>query len=103
VVSFSLSQRVRELAIRVALGAQRRDVLWLVLRSAAAPIAGGLIAGIGLTLAVSGGMKAVLYGLDPRDPTTLAIGTLVLVACALMAIWIPARRAAARDPLPSLR
>ena len=103
VVSFSVSQRVRELAIRVALGAGRRDVLWLVLRSAAAPIAGGLMAGIGLTLAVSGGMQAVFFGLNPRDPKTLALGALLLVVCTLMAIWIPARRAANADPLRSLR
>ncbi len=103
VVSFSVSQRVRELAIRVALGAQRRDVLWLVLRSAAAPIAGGLLAGIGLTLAVSGGMQAVFYGLNPSDPKTLALGALLLVVCTLIAIWIPARRAANSDPLRSLR
>ena len=103
VVSFSVSQRVRELAIRVALGAQRRDILWLILRSSAAPIVGGLIAGIGLTVAVSGALQAVLYGLNPRDPKTLALGTVVLVVCALMAIWIPARRAARRDPLRSLR
>jgi ABC-type antimicrobial peptide transport system permease subunit len=103
VVSFSVSQRVRELAIRVALGAQRRDILWLILRSSAAPIVGGLIAGIGLTVAVSGALQAVLYGLNPRDPKTLALGTVALVVCALMTIWIPARRAARRDPLRSLR
>jgi putative ABC transport system permease protein len=103
VVSFSVSQRVRELALRVALGAQRRDVVLLVLRSAAGPIAGGLVAGIGLTLAVSGGLQALLYGLNPRDPGTLVLGALLLVVCSLTAIWIPARRAASQDPVRALR
>jgi hypothetical protein len=103
VVSFSVSQRVRELAIRVALGAKRRDIITLVLRSAVGPILGGLAVGVGLTLAIAGGMRAMLYGLDPRDPATIAIGALLLIACALAAIWIPARRAATRDPLSALR
>jgi predicted permease len=103
VVSFSVSQRVRELAIRVALGAQRRDIITLVVRSAVTPILGGLLAGIGLTVAAAGGMRAMLYGLDPRDPATIAIGALLLIGCALAAIWIPARRAASRDPLSALR
>lgn len=103
VVSFSVSQRVRELAIRVAPGAQRRDIITLVVRSAVTPILGGLLAGVGLTVAAGGGMRAMLYGLDPRDPVTITIGALLLVGCALAAIWIPARRAATRDPLSALR
>jgi predicted permease len=103
VVSFSVSQRGRELAIRVALGAQRRDIITLVVRSAVTPIVGGLLAGVGLTVAAAGGMRAMLYGLDPRDPVTITIGALLLVGCALAAIWIPARRAASRDPLSALR
>ena len=103
VVAFSVSQRVREIGIRVALGAQRSDVVWLVLRSGAAPVCAGLIAGIGLVLAVSIGMEALLFGLNPRDPLTLTIVPLLLLVAALGAIWIPARRAAALDPLSSIR
>jgi predicted permease len=103
VVSFSISQRIREIGIRTALGAQRRDVVSLVLRSGMAPVAGGLAAGIGLALAVSAVMQSVLFGVDPRDPLTLASVALFLSAAALGAIWIPARRAAALDPLTSLR
>ena len=103
VVSFTVSQRVREMAIRVAIGAQRRDIIVLVLRSAAAPILAGLVAGVALTLTVAGGMRAMLFGLDPRDPMTMASGCVLLAVCALAATWIPARRAASRDPLSALR
>jgi predicted permease len=103
VVSFSVGQRVREIGIRMALGAQRQDVVSLVLRSGAVPVGGGLIAGIGLALAVSAGIESILYGVNPRDPLMLTIVPLLLLAAALGAIWIPARRAAALDPLTSLR
>ena len=103
VVSFSVRQRVREIGIRMALGAQRQDVVALVLRSNAAPVCGGLVAGIGLSLAASAGMDAILFGLNPRDPLMLTIVPLLLLAAALGAIWIPARRAAALDPVSSLR
>ena len=103
VVSFSVSQRIREIGIRTALGAQRRDVVALVLRSGASPVIGGLLAGVGLVFALSALMASMLYGVNPRDPLTLAIVPLLLFAAALGAIWIPARRAAALDPLSSLR
>ena len=103
IVSFSVSQRIREMGIRVALGAQRRDVVSLILRSGAVPISLGLIAGIGLNLAVSTPMQSILPELNPRDPLTLASGAFLLMVCAVGAIWIPARRAARLDPLSSLR
>ena len=103
VVSFSVSQRIREIGIRTALGAQRRDVVALVLRSGASPVIGGLLAGVGLVFALSALMASMLYGVNPRDPLTLAIVPLLLFAAALGAIWIPARRAATLDPLSSLR
>lgn len=103
VVSFSVSQRIPEIGIRMALGAQRKDVVFLVLRSGVAPVVGGLTAGIGLALALSGVLRSLLFGLSPRDPLTLTIVPLLLFLAALAAIWIPARRAAAVDPLRSLR
>ena len=103
IVAFSMSQRVREIGIRMALGARRQDVMSLVLRSAAVPVSGGLIAGVALAVAVSSGMQRVLPEIDPRDPVMLAAVPLVLCAAALGAIWIPARRAAALDPVRSLR
>jgi predicted permease len=103
VVSFSVSQRVREIGIRTALGAQRRDVVSLVLRSGAAPVAGGVVAGAGLALALSAVAESLLFGVNPRDPLTLIAVSLLLFAAALGAIWIPARRAAALDPISALR
>jgi predicted permease len=103
VVSFSVSQRVREIGIRTALGAQRSDVIALILRSGAAPVIGGLVAGIGLALMLAAVMQSVLFGVNPRDPFTLIVVSLVLLVAAVGAIWIPARRAAALDPLVSLR
>ena len=103
VVSFAISQRVRELGIRRALGAQRRDVIALVLRSGSAPIVGGVIVGLVLAINVSAVMRSVLVGVNPRDPGTLAVVALLLLAAALCAVLIPAWRAAALDPLSSLR
>ncbi len=103
VVSFSVSQRVREIGIRTALGAQRSDVIALILRSGAAPVSGGLVAGLGLALTLAGIMRSVLVGVNPRDPFTLIVVSLLLLLAAVGAIWIPARRAAALDPLASLR
>ena len=103
VVSFSVSQRIREIGIRTALGAQRRDVISLVLRSGAAPVIGGLVAGLALAAAASAVMESILFGVNPRDPWTLLAVSLLLFSAALGAIWIPARRAASLDPLSSLR
>ena len=103
VVSFSVSQRVREIGIRTALGARRHDVVSLILRSGAAPVVAGIAAGIGLALALSAVLESIVFGVDPRDPVTLTIVSLLLFVAALIAIWIPARRAAALDPLSSLR
>ena len=103
VVSFSVNQRIREIGIRTALGAQGRDVVALFLRSGAAPVIGGLVAGLGLVFALSALMASMLYGVNPRDPLTLGIVPALLLAAALFAIWVPARRAAALDPLTSLR
>jgi len=103
VVSFSISQRVREIGIRMALGAQRHEVVSLILKSGAVPVIAGLVAGIGLALAVSAATESLLFGVNPRDPLTLTVVSLLLLVAALGAIWIPARRAAALDPLTSLR
>ncbi len=103
VVSFSASQRTREIGIRLALGAQRADVVALVVRSGAAPVVGGVVAGVVLAITASAVMGSVLLGVNPRDPFTLVVVSVLLFAAAIGAIWIPARRAAALDPLVSLR
>ncbi len=103
VVSLSVNQRIHEIGIRLALGAQRRDVVWMVIRSAAGPVGGGLAVGLLLSLAASRGMEAALFGFNPRDPLTLSIVAALILAAALTAVSVPARRASLLDPSHSLR
>ena len=86
-----------------SLGAQRSDVVALIVRSGVAPVIGGLAAGIGLALAVAAVMDSVLIGVNPRDPITFLVVSSLLLGVAVGAIWIPARQAEALDPLTSLR
>ena len=103
VLHHSVEQRRTELGIRVALGAQRAQLVSLVLREGLRPATCGLIAGIAGSFAVAGLMKSMLFGITPHDPTTLAGVCLVLAAFALMACVVPALRAARVDPIESLR
>jgi len=103
VVSFSVSQRVREIGIRIALGAPRASVIGLVLRSSAIPVVTGVVAGLGLIVLLADVTAPIFPGVNPRDPLTLVVVSLLLFAAAMAAIWIPARRASALDPLVSLR
>jgi putative ABC transport system permease protein len=103
VMSYSVAQRVHEIGIRMALGAGRRDVLRTVMgdgmRLAVAGVAVGLLGG----LAVTRGMSGLLYGVRPADPLTFVAVSLTLASVAVVASYIPARRAAKVDPMVSLR
>ena len=103
VLSLAVVQRTREIGVRVALGAQRRDVLWLVIgRGLKLALIGsviGLIGAFSATRLVSG----LLYGVTPTDPVTFSIVASALVGVALLASWLPARRAARVDPMVGLR
>ena len=103
VVAFLAGRRSREIGIRMALGAQRRDVLRLVLRQGMKPIALGSVAGLAGSLAASRLVASQLYGVSSSDPLTLASIILLLAAAALLACWLPARRAARLDPMEALR
>ncbi|HEX3985957.1 MAG TPA: ABC transporter permease [Acidobacteriaceae bacterium] len=102
-LAYSVSQRTRELGVRIALGAQRDDIVWLVLRHALILL--GLGGGIGLIVAwVAGGlMRSYLYGARGWDAATILLVLLVLGSCGLAASYLPARRAAQVDPVEALR
>jgi ABC-type antimicrobial peptide transport system permease subunit len=103
VISSIVSRRLRDIGIMLALGARRSHVVGQVLRYAAVVTVAGLIVGIPGALAASGTLSSLLYGLAPDDVVTLAISVVVLGATALIAGYVPARRAARVDPAVTLR
>ena len=102
VISYSVEQRNREIGIRMALGAQQSAVLNLVLRRGVVLAATGAVVGLILSLATTRSLASVLYGVKAFDPATFVIAPLLLVAVALVASYIPARRAASVDPVTVL-
>ena len=103
VMSYSVEQRTNEIGIRMTLGAQRLDVLRLVLRQGLAIAAIGVGLGIAGALGTSLLLKSLLFGVRPGDPLTLAGVAILLVSCVLVACYIPARRAMRVDPIVALR
>ncbi len=103
VISFGVSQRSRELGVRLALGARAQDVERLVVRDGMRLALWGVASGLVLTAALSRLLVAFLYGISPLDLPTFAVMSLVFVTVALVASWLPARRAAQLDPLVVLR
>ena len=103
VVSHAVTQRTREIGIRVALGARPGDVTRLVLSNGAATVATGLLVGLVAALALMRLIRSVLYDVSPGDPLALAGAAAVLAAVAFAAHWLPARRAARVDPVVALK
>ncbi len=103
VMSYAVTRRIHELGIRVALGASRREIVSLVLRQGLRLAAIGMAAGLVAALALTRFMAALLYGVGAADPATLAAVALLLGGIALLACYIPARRATAVDPVVALR
>jgi predicted permease len=103
VVSFLVTQRTREIGIRMALGAQRPDVMRLVLREAMSPVAIGAAIGLVAATAVANAIASLLFGVRPLDPSSLLAAPLLLTAAALLASYLPARRATRVDALVALR
>jgi predicted permease len=103
VVNLAVSRRTREIGVRLSLGARRSDIVLLVVRRAVVPVAVGRGVGLVASLAVTGLLRSLLYGVEPNDPLTLAAGAGVLLAAAVLAASLPARRAASVDPMRALR
>lgn len=103
VISYLVGQRTYELGIRLALGADRRDILRLVLGHGLKMAIAGVVAGLIAAFALTRLMSTMLFGVGPTDPATFAIIVLVLMVVALLACYLPARRATKIDPLSALR
>ena len=103
VMAYSVVRRTHEIGIRMALGAQRRSVVGLVMRQTILLVVIGVCIGLGVALASTHWLTSFLYGLSPHDPPTVAIASLLLLLVASLAIYLPARRAAQVDPMVALR
>jgi putative ABC transport system permease protein len=103
VVSYSAEQRTNEIGIRIALGARAGDVIRLILKHGLALASVGVVIGLLVSLALTRLMKTLLFGVGAADPLTFAVIALLLVGVALLACWIPARRATKVDPMIALK
>jgi putative ABC transport system permease protein len=103
VISYSVAQRTREIGIRMALGAARREVLTLILRQALPLIGAGLAIGFTASLVLTRWLGTLLFEVAPADPATSIAVAVLLASVALAATAIPARRAASLDPMAALR
>jgi ABC-type antimicrobial peptide transport system permease subunit len=103
VMSYGVARRTNEIGIRMALGARGVSVLWLVLREALVLVVIGLVVGLFASRALTKTASSLLYDLTPNDPLTIALATLLLVVVALVAGYLPARRASRVDPMVALR
>jgi predicted permease len=103
VVAYSVAQRTREIGVRLAMGAQRADVLWMVLARGLGLTAAGIGVGLALSAAVMRLLAMLLYGMSPLDPVAFTVASLGWMAVAMLASYVPARRAMRVDPVVALR
>ena len=103
ITAYTVAGRTREIGVRMALGAQRSDVLWMVLREALVLVGAGVIAGIPAAIGVGNLIKSLLFGLHPVDPVALSATIGVLAMVGGLAAFLPARRATKVDPMQALR
>jgi predicted permease len=103
VTSYAVAQRRRELGIRLALGARPRDVVRLLMRESLVRVTAGVVIGVAAALLASRALASMLYGVTPQDAATFAATAAILAGVALVATWLPARRATRVDPMEVLR
>jgi macrolide transport system ATP-binding/permease protein len=102
-VSYNVARRTGEIGIRMALGAQRAVVVRMVLREVLVAAAAGLAIGMGTALAISKYVESLLYGIKPNDPLALTMAVMTLLSAALLAGYMPARKASRIDPMTAVR
>jgi ABC-type antimicrobial peptide transport system permease subunit len=103
VISYTVSQRTREIGIRLALGAQKSNLKWMFVRAAMVLTATGVGLGLCGAAVLTQSMKSLLFEISPLDPLTYVVIPLVLIASAVVASYLPARRAASVNPVDALR
>jgi putative ABC transport system permease protein len=103
VIAYSVAQRTREIGVRMALGARRSNVLWLVVREGLRLAAIGTLLGIGLALGLTRLLNSLLFEVKTNDPVILTVVALGFLLVSLLASYIPAHRAAKLDPMAALR
>ncbi len=103
IMAYSVARRTGEMGIRKALGAQPLDVAWPIIREALMLAAIGIAIGLPVALALVRVIRSIFYGIEPYDPLTMVVTAMIMVTVAVLAAWIPARRAAKVDPMEALR
>ncbi|MGH9392746.1 MAG: FtsX-like permease family protein, partial [Terriglobales bacterium] len=103
VIAYSASQRTHEIGVRMALGADRSQILGLIVRQGVVVTAAGIGIGLALAAMLAQALSSLLFGLRPLDPLTFGTATLLISAVALAASLVPARRAMRADPIAALR
>jgi len=103
VLAYSVAQRTHEIGVRLALGAQKRNVLSLVIRQGMKLVLIGVMMGVAAALALTRVMRNLLYEVEATDPITFIAGSFFLVFAAFLACWLPAHRAAKIEPMVALR